>query len=371
MANPYGFQVYLFESAKGKAGAALQMLADLTPLASDIQFDKQAQGGFGSLTCSLRAPLLYLEWLSDISAGLHLEVWDRFLTPVYEGMITRVDLGIGNTSRSQALDDMTNNAIAHFGTGDRYAASDTDSIARYGTKVYIQALGTDEDRAGAAKWANTYLSEHKSPVVFTPGGAGGLGNGVQIQLTAQGYWWTLGWQIYRGRAGIVDTMTQLRRVLSSMDSDPGYLSTDRDQIVTASGVARQSRTRSAVTAQQRIIRLLNIGSSGGYRYMGGVGPQRKFYSFVRPTTADYFYDAYRDVFRDGGGAVIPNHTLQPGRFATNILNFNYARHVTDVRNDPFAVFLNAVRYSVNEDRVDFDPPDAMSLLRRIARKPRV
>lgn len=368
--NPQGFQLYLFENAKGGNGATLQMFADLTPIASQIQFDKQAQGGYGSLTCTLTAPLVWLEWLSDVGFGLHVQVADRFLNSAYEGMLTRADMKIGNTNRSQALDQMTNKVIAHYGQNNRYAPSDATSIARYGTKVYVNTLGTEEDRAGAQKWADTYLAEHKSPNVFMPGGAGGMGEQVQLQMTAQGYWWTLGWQLYQGRGGIVDTMTQLRRALGTLASDPGYLSTDNDQIATSSGVTRQSRTRNAVTVLQRVIRLMNIGNSSGYRYMGGVGPNRKFYTFVRPTTADYFYDAYRDVFRDVGGAVIPNHTLQPGRFATNILNFNYGRHVTDVRDDPFAVFLNAVRYSVDDDRVDFDPPDAMTILRRIARPPR-
>ena len=365
-----GFQIYLFENAKGKNGATLQMVADLSPIASGIQFDTQARGGYGSLTCTLTAPLVYLEWLSDAGFGLHLEVWNR-LSCVYEGMVTRADMNIGNTNRSLAMDDMTNKVIVHYGQDGRYAPSDSDSIARYGTKIYVESLGTEEDRASAQKFGDRFLAEHKSPVVFTPGGAGGMGNTVQLQITAQGYWWTLGWQLYHGRAGVVDTMTQVRRALKTMETDPGYLSTDYDQIATSSGIVRQQRTRDALTVQQRVMRLMSIGNSSGYKYLGGVGPNRKFFTFARPTTADYFYDAYYDVFRDVGGAVIPNHALQPGRFATNILNFNYVRHVSDVRDDPFAVFLNAVRYDAEQDRVDFDPPDAMNILRRIARKPRI
>lgn len=368
MANPNGFQIFLCESALRKQGAALQQYADLTAMVSAGKFDNHAQGGFGTFTCSVVAPLIYLEWLYDMALGLHIEVRDRYLNSVYEGIVQRVDLSAGNAHRSLSLDQLINRVVVYFGNNNHHIEKDDESIARWGKKAYVHSLGADEDRQGAQRWAQNYLAEHLSPIVPIPSSAGGYGTQVQLILTAQGYWWTLGWLYYRGREGRFDTATLMRLVLKSAETEHGYLASDYSDMPISTGITRKARTRDAVTAQQRLLRLLNIGNAtNSVRLMGGVTQNRTMRVFPRPTTSDYFYDAWDDTFRDSAGQVIPKHTLAAGRFATSILNFNAARHISDVKSDPFSVFLKTVRYDMDTDRVEFDPPDAISILKRFSR----
>lgn len=365
--NPHGLELYLCASAKGQQGAALQQYMDLTPFASNIVFDKHARGGYGSMTCQLTMPLIQLEWLYDIGLGLHLEIKDRYLNSAWEGMLYRPDLQSGGAHRSRALDSMTNRVIATYGSSNaQKVVEDSTSQTQYGTKSFRRTLGTEEDATGALNWATTYLAEHKQPTPQINTRAGGRGERVGMNVTGQSYWGTLAWVRYLGRARRFDTARLMRLILQSMESTHGYLSTDYSQIPTTSGITRTARSQKFFTAQQKMIRMLNLGN-GSVRYMGGVGAGRRFYVFARPTTVDYFYDGWTDTFRDVGGAVVPKYLLEPGRFVSNILNFDYTRHVSDAKDDPFCAFISSLRYSVDQDRVELEPPDAINILRRTAR----
>lgn len=371
MAGLRGFEINLYESALRKSGGVLQLVAPLTQFAAGVKWDVLAQGWYGTATFAVTAPPDVLMWLYDLALEYHLEVVSPELTPGYEGFVSRLVLTLGSIKKSKTLDDLWNEVRFNFGDHQSLVASDPDSQTAWGIKRIVQSSGRSA-RSAVQDIADRYLDEHKDPHGDTTSSLGGESEGgARLEVTCQGYWQTLAWANYKGRNGSMDTGRQIQRVLKQFELgarvNHGFLSTDY-AAVRLTGKTRDQEMRNTATGQQRLLKLMNIGNSSGLRLMGGVGPGRKFFTFARPQTIDYFYDPYEVEYRDSGGAVLPKWCIEPGRFVYLQTPFPAQQPTGDpVRSPNYCQFINRVQYDLDADRIALENPDGKNILRVLAR----
>ncbi|MGB8644994.1 MAG: hypothetical protein WCF84_07135 [Anaerolineae bacterium] len=387
MSHLRGFGLYLYATAKGQSGGPLQQLRDLTPYASAITFDKVAQGGMGTLTCTLVMPFTFLTWLYDQGPALHVELWDYSLTPAYEGMVFSVELAPGGSRLSQSLAEMYSQVSMNYGRNGSYGPPTVPgspgwiSRNRFGRKVTTLSGGIDADYTAAVQFTNVYLKEHAQPVADMSPEIGGRSGQIAMTLTAQGYWNTLGWARYAGSVNQQDTGLQMRQILTTFTTggtnQHGYISTDYSGIPKTNVVTNAGVTNSQ-NGQERMIWLMNLGDSNKVRIMGGVGAGRKFRWFSRDTTSPaYSYDLWENCFHDAGGAIIPKHRIEPGHFVrvrplwpVNPKFTNDPLGTYDVAQDPYCVFIDRCVYMVDTDTLRPSPTESITMeqfLRRVIR----
>lgn len=364
MANSGGFTIALFSSAKGQAGGPLTLLQDLTPFASNVTFDQLSQGGFGSLTFDMTAPLSLLQWMYSNAIGLHIEVSDAFLNTAYEGMVVTVDLATGGNRISRSLMSMYNKVRVYFSTGtEMYIdTQNTPSRTAYGLKMTDAALSGESHIADATNYGRVFMDMHGNPPNDASATLGEKNSNVTISITAQGYFYTLSWAniIPRSRE---DSSKRIQALLEMFRAgtvyDHGYLSRNYTQIPLTGTITTSSNVRGGKPAQEHILGLMNLGDSNHRAIFGGVYHSRKFIIWSRPVTPTYYYDMSENVIRDSTFASVPKHLVRPGNFVKLIPPFPTEVYA-DAISDPWAFLIDRAIYNVDKDTLSLNPGSAIN-----------
>jgi hypothetical protein len=367
-----GFDVNLYETALRKSGGALGLVCNLTPYTQHLKWDIFAQGWFGTATIALTAPGDVLQWLYDVALEYHVEIADAELITRYEGFVSRLTLTLGGVRKSKTLEDMWNEVRVAYGDHQVAVARSTTSKTQWGERRSVQSVARNS-RSAAQSFADLFLSEHKDPHGDINSELTGDidEGGTRLEITCQGYWNTLAWTNTKSRKRRLDTGKQIRRILQGFEAgavaNHGFLSTDYSLIPTT-GLSRAHEAKDIPTAQARILRIMRQGDASGVKLMGGVGRERTFFLFSRPTSLDYFYDPYETEYRDIGGAVIPKWQVEPGRFVYLQSPYPAQQPTDDPMNNPnYCQFINRVEYDPLNNSIVLENLDGVSILQTLGK----
>ncbi len=196
-----------------------------------------------------------------------VRIYNNNHTNVWWGFVNQIELYANDTIVGLSLDGMYNSVrvsyseLAGGGTSGTptitSAASDTDSISRYGTKELLHDFGdATVDQAEAIRDGLLAAYRYILPDV-RPGSA----SGIQAKLICRGWWDTLGWQYYEN---VGTTEVALSDQIEAIVTDAGEFFTGTD-LVDAHTVDSNEYRDDTETALDIITALLQTPQTGGER----------------------------------------------------------------------------------------------------------
>jgi hypothetical protein len=213
---------------------------NLASRAESYEHTIASRGGFESMRTSFAADLdeaidIFNNWLmrSTVVTGPDTET-------IWEGYLSEISISLGGRKRSISLEKMYNSIRPRYsddqGIGTTASVvSDASSIATYGTKQLVVALGGSSLTA-ATNAATQVLAKYKNPPQ-TPSTeiATGAGGDVRVDLLFRGWYATLGWVLTsRTSTTFTATNTQIGALIAASGVGIGvtnaFLSTSTAQI---------------------------------------------------------------------------------------------------------------------------------------------
>lgn len=269
-----------------------------------------ALGGPVDATISATGTVLGLWTLLDY-LRCPVTIRDENNTDCWWGYVHAVEIQQGGIRFGASLKRMANKVRVKYSfiapgsqmageTKNTAAASDTDSIAEYGTKELLQSISGASD-AQALQIRDTLLAQRKYPIP-TVDFADGEDRAI---LTCQGWYDTLGWQYY-ANSGTSDvaTTTQIAAIVTAA----GQFLTATD-IDNASGVTSPEFRDGNTTALREIQDLLESGTTNKRRLLASVDAGRRLRVYeepARPSVAPYLI-ASDGSFRTPVGVLLEPH----------------------------------------------------------------
>ena len=194
------------------------------------------------------------------------------------GLLSSVDLGIGNVQVGVSLETMANRIAVAYSlvepgsstVGARATTSwaqNDDSVATYGTKELLASI-SGATTASAEQLRATLLAQKRYPipnVSFNPGGGD-----LKANLRCLGWWSTLDWKTYL-QTGKVSTETTAQ--IAAIVTAAGQFLTST-QIDTASGISSSQYRDGDTTALAEIEDLLRTGTTNSRRLLATVTAER-------------------------------------------------------------------------------------------------
>lgn len=241
-----------------------------------------ATGGFESaafdFTCDREEGLTWLRRLmcSVIVSGPDAQT-------IFEGFISRVTFAIGGQARSVSLDSMANRARVRFtdflgGAGTTAVASNTASVARFGTKDTALSLNMTTG-AAAANYRDVVLARSAWPRmepqtrISTGQQAGGP---PTVQIECSGWYYALDWVVTSNTSQtLTATGTQIGSLIGNYNATNDFLSEELRFIATT-GVSAPEYIAPDTTYRAKIEELLSLGTSAPARLAYGVYEGRIF-----------------------------------------------------------------------------------------------
>ena len=283
-------------SSVGLTGSVMRVLSGITSYEQSIAVNI----GYESCQVTFAATLTdALFWLNQLRAGMIATGPDA--ETIWEGYLTSVNVQLGALQQSLSLDGMANRVRVRYTTttgvpGATATASDTASIARYGTRDMVLSVGvTTATVAGQAR--TTALAQYKNP--RASGGStistGESGSESTITLTFAGWGSTLDWVLTsRTDTSTEQTTTQITDLLAGTGVGIGTVNAfiASTVIITASGVNDTRFIAPDTTYRQKIDDLVSRGTSGGQRLVWGMYAGRKVFvqqwAGATPSTINYW-----------------------------------------------------------------------------------
>lgn len=165
-----------------------------------------ATGGCDRAVIRITGPVYSLrDFLRVLRYRVHIRNPNGAL--VWWGYVHEVSVTSDGATDSLSLDEMYNSVRVIYARDDEdgapvdeetAAATDADSIARYGTREMLYSVG-DADAASAEKVRDKFLALHAWPL--SPDEGASLGDEDEVIIECRGWWHTLGWEYYADPTG--------------------------------------------------------------------------------------------------------------------------------------------------------------------------
>jgi hypothetical protein len=280
--------------------------------------------GFESMSISFAATLAEaMEWFTN-GLGRTCEVSERHARVVWEGLLETIEAQIGQERRSISIRDMANRIRVQYQTvlgtqGTRPSTTtffeDAESIARYGKKDLMLALGNTSDGSEVDDYGAVMLRKYRFPLAIpsTSVNSGDMGD-VRLTLTFAGWYTTLDWLIASNTSTTkTQTTTQIGTLLTAAAAINPFVSTDTSHIV-ASGVNATEYIEPGTTYRAKIEELLRRGN-GVEPYAWGVYEDRVFHARpwagANPNATTYQRHIGESIVRNAIGTAIEPWLVRP------------------------------------------------------------
>lgn len=297
---PIVLNIVIFE--RGASGVPTSTVKPIEIQDRITSYMHTISAAFGFETMAVSLIVQEEEALDWLNTGLMRSaiVYGPDAQTVWEGYLRQVDATFGQEKRSVSLDDMANRVTVRYTTvlgtpGATATASDTASQALYGIKDTVISLN-QSTATPAANLRDRALTERAYPKMTptTQIATGDLG-GVQLDLTFEGWYGTLGWVLTsRTSTTNTDTGTQVGALLATSGAGIGvtnaFLSTSTANIITTGNTDTEFIAPDTLY-RTKIETLLSQGDSTGERLAWGVYEDRKMtvkqWAGASPTTITY------------------------------------------------------------------------------------
>lgn len=309
-----------------------------------------AMGGDFAASFQFSADDITLERWRDNYLGAHFVEYYGTQT-AFMGILNTQRLTYNGQLQITTLDELYNNIAVRYQAGSSATpgltafASNSASIARYGTRTLIVPIDGYVNATRAAEYRDTLLNRLAYPRVYTQEvNWTGENRGI-LQVDVKGYVTTLDWQMYQSTAKVAaNASTVVSNVLSGADFvTSGTITTNTSQ---------EMPEADYVPKWEMIRRIAEHGDSSGDTWLAGCYQGRAL-DYWQPdlTTITYRYNAkawrkeLRRVIYDANNAEVPEAMVLPGRliFAQDIMPG--VPLASDPLDDPRVVFIGAVDFS--------------------------
>jgi len=340
------------------------------------------QGGFESMTVSLTTtPADAWWWTAQLMSSCIVTGPDA--VTCWEGYLTGVEATIEGQQVNVNLDGMANRVRCRYTTavgvaGVTATTSDTASIALYGTKDYVESVGTVSATTAAAL-AAARLRQKKNPNArrTTPVGSGAADQSSDgsVTLSFAGWYTTLDWVLTsRADTSTEATTTQVTDLLAASGVGVGvtnpYLASV--SIGTASGINDTRQIDPDTTYRSKIETLLAQGLSTGERYAWGVFDGRAFtvkqWAGATPSLATYYTSARTRTVYDAALGTAEPWNLRPDAMVA-ALDVHDPAPVGTAQDASGRFYCGRVsaRWSAEGWSADLEPDDVLAVDALLAR----
>lgn len=356
------------------AGAFIE---DLAPRLSSYEQTISATCGFESATCKLRTTLAEAQRLCErLFCGLIVTGTDADIA--WEGFLAGVSYRAGDEVVNISLDDVANrvnvryNTVAYSRPATTGAASHAASIAIYGTKDFVQGIGTALP-AAATSLRDAILADRALPratadsTIATGNQNNPFSGLVDVTLSFAGWYTTLGWVLTsRTDTTTESTTTQAGALIGT--SSPGigatnpFLSASTARIV-SSGVSDTRKIEPDTPYRTKIEALLSKGNSSNQRLAWGVYEGRVFVveaaASATPTVVTYRRRIGSPLLETGSGVLVMPWAARPNGIleTPDLLNVGPPSGAIEL---PGRRFVERWTFSLNADGWSLTPEPAAS-----------
>lgn len=286
--------------------------------------DWEAQGGCQAASITAFGEELALWELIETLRG-PVRIQDENAEAVWWGFVGEVQVRVDAIEVGATIDSMVNKIAVAYSyvaagsqeVGERKTtswASDTESIAEYGTKEFLSSMDGLSDAAAVAR-RDAILGARRWPVgTGAPFGQprgrvrrSGAKKSLSATLFCRGWSDTLRWR-YAAVSGTssVATTTQI----TNLESTYGEFITGVD-IEAASGISSSEYRDGDTTVWEEILALLDSGGANSRRLLCAVDVDRRLKVWEEPASSEvkYFMDSHGDLY--GVGNVLVDEFRPP------------------------------------------------------------
>ena len=318
--------------------ATQTVVRSITDIVTAFNYTMRAYGGFATAQVMITCDEVTAYQMLNDHIGRRI-VFQNPLSPdsdweVWEGMIYTVTVDDGNTSTSRSLQDVFNSVRVQYSSIDTTvtppilgiqaltaASADTTSSGKYGVRQLVRNTGGSTSVLATALAAQI-LKDYKNPRATSAGATLGVTSpGVlAVRIECIGFMEQLNHRYYSNAATSSVTLdTIIKAVLTSVSQ---FANTDQTNILANTYTRGQYQADATIDARTYIDLLCSLGDGAtARRVFYGFYEQRKFYTTVESTTADYYIkkrdSGYRCYDAVNGGEVMP-WLIRPGKIASMI-----------------------------------------------------
>ena len=304
-----------------------------------------------SFTLTLQQPEVE-EWLEN-GLGRHIEVYSDNLLMCFEGFVNRIDGNIGalSLSRGPLLGGVVNKVKVVYSTTDNTTtpptmgiraptawANDTVSQARYG--IIEQVLSTSGSTQTNAELVRDLAITEGSNVRGSESDNLTSSSIPSVTIEVLGYWHWLKAYIYNSTSvAQVGGHTKVQAVLAADTNS--IFSTDYSGLSTNATITVSQWEDEDRTGFEVIRNIVRRGDSSNNAWLFYLGPGRKAYYHVVPSTADFQRSllAPRQSMRRSGGALVEPWDMPTGEWVFYTDVFIGTSPTTSLYTDPHHLFV--------------------------------
>jgi len=340
--------IVITKSLVGLTGITLSCGSSVSSYSHTIS----ANGGYDTATFSLAGSLETMEYWLQSGIGSHIEIYNMYLTKVWEGFIDEVVITYGQSSVSSGKISEIANRVSvdyqDFVTGEQditATANDLASQNRYGVlqKVYS---GGKVSQTNAEKIRDEVLSENKMPHVTNSLAGFGV---PQITVNCLGYIHFLDLFTYSQEGA---SWTLREKILDVLGKEPNSVfSLDRSRI-SSNTLSVPKDDLDGRTGRDVLSDLAALGGdSDNYRRIYGCLNDRLVYYRQVPSTIKYYkYITANQVgFRLTDGNMVLPSDVKAGEWVFVPDMLAGAAVKSNIRDDSRAIFIEQVSYTAPID----------------------
>jgi hypothetical protein len=343
---------------------------NITNLVGSYRHNILADGGFWSASFDLGGGIDVLEdWIAG-GLGRHIVVSDQSLDIAWEGFVNEIQASMGRLELTVGpLLDVSNAVSLVYSTVDTSGGGrprvgvrattdlveNTNSQDRWGVRrKVLSSGGVQPDEAEQIR--DLFLSENSDPPRsqrFTNTGAGGE---AKLTVHCLGYYHWLDY-VYDQKVleGERDASAKLLDILTGTDAETGnpynlnsdWLVWNIDNVDATNTTQVKAWEQKHKLAKDLIDGVVVMGDASLNRWLFGVYEDRSAYYHAAPTTVEYlqYLTSNLDtVFTPNSVEVYP-WNMRPGRWMVFPDFMSTRRHPDNLREDPRAMFIEAIDYT--------------------------
>lgn len=360
--DQYGVSIYVDTTIIGTVspvGARNFRGRDWGEVANSYSHTISIDVGFDKMSFSFSGSLSDIEDWLEAGLALHVLVYDKELSIVWEGFVNSLSANIGSLSivRGPVVDVINRTKVDYktirFDTippvgGDPAAtdlANDVASQSLYGILVgYVS--GGEGDMTVMEDLRDTFLAENRLPRTDQDITIGS-GQAPSITVDCFGYYHLLKKYYYKQVVTAAE-INASQKVTDVIDADPNSVLSSSGGNIDTNTVQVTDYEDGTKKGEGIIKDLLSLGDTSGNRYTFGIYENREAYFQQAPTTIFYNHrisDSPTGLLLSDTDQFVDPWNIRPGKWAF-MPDFMIGRSVdTNLRDDPRALFIESVSFS--------------------------